>query len=297
LLYYILKGLLIFFSKLSIERVQATGRLVGRFLWLILRNRRKVAIINARIIGSPDPVKTAKLSFEHTFCSYLESSYTHNINEEFIDKYVVCSGKRYYDELVEKGERFAILTAHIGSWELAAQVIPTLYGFNALVAGRAAKNRSVEKAIAYMRNAGNVVYISRERYIEKIAEYEKKGYRSASLLDHGGTHGDSVLAEFFGYRVFTLAGLCAMCVRRKIPMLPCYLIRTASGFKAVSHPPVYPGEWGDRKARIAEMAARVNHEYEKIIWEYPEQWYLLHRRFKRVAREDGSISTQMYKKN
>jgi KDO2-lipid IV(A) lauroyltransferase len=286
---------MIFFSKLSIGKTQVIGRFLGRFLWLILRNRRKVAIINARIIGAAEPVKTAKLSFGHTFCSYLEASYTHSINAEFIERYITYEGKEYYDDLVEKGERFAILTAHIGSWELAAQVVPSLYGFKALVAGRAANIRSVERAIRYMRNVGNVVYISQqERYIEQLFEYEQKGYYSASLLDHGGTPGDSVLAPFFGYRVFTLAGLCAMCARRKIPMLPCYLVRRESGFKVVTHPPIYPSKGGDRKNRIADMAAKVNREYENIIREYPEQWYLIHRRFKRVAEADGSISKKIY---
>ncbi|MDR2401258.1 MAG: hypothetical protein LBD73_06370 [Deferribacteraceae bacterium] len=296
MLYYILKGLLIFFSKRPLEKVQRTGRILGCFLWHILKNRRKVAIVNARIIGAEDPARTAKLSFEHTFSSYLEASYTHNINAEFIRKYVTCEGREYYDKLVKTGEHFAILTAHMGSWELAAQVVPTLYGFKALVAGRAAKNRSVERAIEYMRNVGNVVYIGGDGYIEKLSEYEKKGYYSASLLDHGGTPGDSVLAPFFGYKVFTLAGLCAMCVRRKMPMLPCYLVRTASGFKVITRPPVYPAQGGDRKNKIANMAALVNREYEKIIREYPEQWYLIHRRFKRVAGDDGKILTDMYKR-
>jgi KDO2-lipid IV(A) lauroyltransferase len=296
LLYHILKGFLTLLSKLSLEKVQAAGRLTGRFVWHILRNRRHVAIKNAEIIGSPDPFKTAKASFEHTFCSYFESSYTHNINEEFIKKYVTYEGKEHYDRLIENGERFAILTAHIGSWELAAQVVPILYDFKALVAGRAANIHSVERVIEYMRNVGKVVYMSTERYIEKLSEYEKNGYYSASLLDHGGTKSDSVLAPFFGYRVFTLAGLCALCARRKMPMLPSYMVRTNNGFKVITHPPIYPTESGQRKDRIADMAARVNLEYEKIIREYPEQWYLIHRRFKRIALADGSISKKMYQR-
>jgi KDO2-lipid IV(A) lauroyltransferase len=275
--------------------VQAIGRFTGRLAWHVLRNRRKVAIINAEIVGVPDPIGTAKASFEHTLCSYLESSYTRKIDKAFLEKYVACEGKEHYDALVGKGERFAILTAHIGSWELAAQVVPALYGFKALVAGRAAKNPGVERVIEYMRNVNNVVYISKERYIEKLSEYEKMGYYSASLLDHGGTPGDSVLAPFFGYRVFTLAGLCAMCVRRRIPMLPCYLVRTRKGFNVITHPPVYPPDAGDRKSRIAMMAAKVNKEYEAIIREYPEQWYLVHRRFKRVEAEDGTIDKSIYR--
>jgi KDO2-lipid IV(A) lauroyltransferase len=282
-------------SKRPIANVQKLGRFLGRLFWRLSRSRRNVAIINAQIIGAADPIKTAKLSFEHTFCTYLESSYTHKVDREFIERYVAYEGKQHYDNLIEKGERFAILTAHLGSWELAAQVIPTLYGFKALVAGRAAKIHSVEKAIRWMRNVGSVVYIS-DRYIEKLSEYERRGYYSASLLDHGGTASDSVLAPFFGYKVYTLAGLCAMCVRRKIPMLPCYLLRTENGFKAITHPPIYPEKVeGDRKSRITMMAAQVNREYEKIIQQFPEQWYLLHRRFKRIE-ENGKISKRIYQK-
>ena len=51
------------------------------------------------------------------------------------------------------------------------------------------------------------------------------------------------------------------------------------------------------KERIIKIAEDINKVYEEVFKEYPEQWYLIHRRFKRVELEDGTMSYHIYKEN
>ncbi len=275
--------------------VQTIGKCVGNLAWVLLKDRRRVAIINAGIIGVADPVKTAKESFRQTFMSYLETAYIHKVDQKFIDRYVTCEGKEHYDKLIADGQKYIFVSAHIGSWDLNAAVTSTAYKFKALIVGRENNSQAINKIIENKRTSGNIVYVHQQGYLEMLAKYEKEGYVSGSLLDHSTTQSDSLIAPFFNLRVPTLAGVAAVCARKKIPMLPCYLIRKEHGFHIVTHAPIYPNPDLKPKERILDILVRMNQEYETIIKKYPEQWYLLHRRFKKVEEPDGTISHRIYR--
>jgi KDO2-lipid IV(A) lauroyltransferase len=259
----------------------------GVLAWHILRKRRNVAVKNAEIIGVADPELCAKNSFRHTFKSYLETAYIRRIDQNFLDKYVTCEGKEHYDALRQNNIPFVFINAHMGSWDLSVPVITARYGFKGLAVGREMNSRALNRILEEERSGEQVVYVTEKGYIEKVAEYEKQGYVTGSLLDHAITMSNSVTAPFFGLKVRTAAGIAAICARKKMPMLPSYLIRTKKGFHIVTHSPIYPDTTLKPKERIEDLAARMNSEFEKIIREYPDQWYLLHRRFKKVIGDDG----------
>ena len=282
-----MKRVLLALGILPLRVTQKLAAAAGALAWYIFRGRRNIAIENARVIGVADPVACAKSSFRHTFMAYFETAYLHKIDQLFLDKYVTYEGKERYDTLKSFGSRFVFINAHIGSWDLSVPVVMTCYGFKALVVGRETNSKALNRLLEELRNSKDIVYVTEKGYIEKVAEYEKLGYVTGSLLDHSITKSNSVTAPFFGLRVRTAAGIAAMCVRKKIPMLPSYLIRLRRGFHIVTHPPIYPDVSLKPKERIADMAARMNAEFEKIISKYPDQWYLLHRRFKKVDDENG----------
>jgi KDO2-lipid IV(A) lauroyltransferase len=293
-MYRLLKFLLFILGNLPLPFVQGLGSLTGRLAWRLLPARREVALVNAGIIGVDNPVKTAKLSFRYTFMSYFETAYIHKINEAFVNKYVTYEQKEYFDELVRNG-RFYIISAHLGSWDLVSAVTSYVCNAKFLIVGRDGRKEWLNKFLLDTRNTDRVVYVSDKGYVEKIAEYEKMGYISGSLLDHSTTKSDNLVAPFFGLRVPTFAAIAALCVRKKMPMLPVYLLRTAKGFHVLIRPPIAPDNNLKAKARIADLATRMNMEYETVIRLYPEQWYLLHKRFKKAATPDGIERIHIYK--
>jgi KDO2-lipid IV(A) lauroyltransferase len=298
-MYWLFRGLIFIFSKLPLKFLQSFAGGVGAIAWYILPERRRIAKINAHIITQGieniDSDKIAKKSFRHTFMSYFETAYIHNVDAAFLDKYVKCEGKEHYDKLVANDEKFLFINAHIGAWDLSSIVVSKLYGFKGLIVGRESKNKTLNRLLDDLRNTQELDYVTEQGYLERVAEYEKQGYVTGSLLDHGTTRGNSIIAPFFGYRVPTIAGIAAVSARKKIPMLPTYLIRTETGFLIVTHPPIYPNSELKPKDRILDLVTRMNAEFEVIIRKYPEQWYLLHKRFKRVEGTDGEISNSIYR--
>ena len=296
MMYWFYRILTAICSRLPLRWVQKLASVVGIIAWHILPSRRNAAKVNARIIGAEDPRKTAKESFKHTFMAYFETAYIRNIDDKFVERYVTCENTHHYEELVKNKQQFLFISAHIGSWDLCAPVTANAVDFKAVIVGRMSNSKSVNRIIEDLRNnSDRIVYVHQYGYIDKVKEYSQKGYVAGSLMDHIGTASDSIYAPFFGLKVQTLMGMPLLSARRKIPMLPSYLIRTKTGFKVIMSEPLWPNLDLKPKERVMDLLIRMNEEYERIIRQYPEQWYLLHRRFKRVEEDNGKISSSLYR--
>jgi KDO2-lipid IV(A) lauroyltransferase len=282
---------------MSLGALQRFAGGVGTLAWYLLKERRQVAKVNAKIVTlSADSDKIAKESFRQTFMAYFETAYVQNVDQDFIDKYVTVEGFENYKKIQDEGKMFSLISAHIGSWDLSSPITQHVCGFKLLVVGRESNNKALNRLLDDIRNMGDIEYATQKGFLEKAAQYDRVGCAIGSILDHGTTKGDSVVAPFFGYRVPTLAGIAALSARKKIPMLPTYLIRTKTGFKLIMHPPIYPNQELKAKDRITDLVTRMNIDFESIIKEYPEQWYLLHKRFKRLEEADGTItSNRLYR--
>jgi KDO2-lipid IV(A) lauroyltransferase len=292
-MYKIVRLLLNLLSRQPIKRVQRIGAFIGWLAWYVLPVRRKTAIVNAGIIGAKDPVKTAKLSFRHTFMSYFETSYIEKIGAEFVEKYVTIEGAENFEALRHSG--VYMFSAHLGSWDLVTPVVAWAFDARFLVVGRSTKSELLNQLLLDARNTDKVAYVFDKGFVEKIKEYTQAGYLPGSLLDHSATGADGVPVPFFGHVVLTVAAASAFAVRKRIPLLPAYLIRKENGFHLIVRAPIYPDEKLKIKERILDLTARINKEYEQVIREYPEQWYLLHRRFKRVEMANGKTSYSIYR--
>ena len=293
-MYWLLKGILFFLGLLPYKIVSAIGFCLGSLAWYLLPSRRKVAIINAGIVGAQNPVKTAKLSFKHSFASYLELALLHKIDKDFVRNSVRTEGTDHVENLIGRGESFYLVGAHLGAWDLSTFVVSTLFDCKILVVGRSGSSKAIDRLLEDMRNTGKVTYLPDKGFINKVGEYLAQGCIPGSLLDHSTSASDSVNVPFFGLKVPTLAAVSAYCVRKKIPMLPVYLLREKEKLTFIAHPPLYPDETLKGRERITDLTARMNLEFERVIRQYPEQWYLLHKRFKKVKNEQGETVKNMY---
>ena len=141
----------------------------------------------------------------------------------------------------ENNQFFAFVSAHIGSWDLVSPVTTEALDMKVLTVGRETNSDGMNRFITRLRNASDkILYIQQFGYMEQINKHSKDGFVPGSLLDHVGTPIDSFFAPFFGMEVETLAGMAVLCARKKMPMLPCYLLRTKEGFVLEPRPPIWP---------------------------------------------------------
>lgn len=289
---YILIRIVYFITELmSFHALRKTGMFVGSLAYLLSKKRRKIAEKNCMAIGCPDCAQVVKQSFRHSFATYAESFYAHRIDKNFLDS-VEIENPQYMN--VDKTRGYFLVSAHIGCWELVPNIMSSKLGIRGAAIARKLKNEKVDEFLVKQRVSENVLYLHHRNIADRIPELLDEGITVGALLDHSATTRDSMFVPMFGVNTTFIKGVPLISVRKDIPIIPTFLIRTEKGFKMVMYPLIEPDRSLKPKERIYDIAKRINDTYEDIIRKYPEQWYLLHKRFKKTMDAEGNITESFY---
>ena len=294
---YLISLATFFFRKLPYNQAVNFGRLVGGVFYYILKSRRCVAIKNAQIVGAKNPERVAKESFKNSFASFFEIFYIPKVDKKFIEENVIVD-KEFLDKinsLNSKYPAYFLVGGHIGSWELSSVIFSEIFGKKMAIVGRSIKNMGVDELVTRMRSSRNVTYLKHRNVAFEISKFISGGFSVGTLLDHGALHQDAIYVDFFGFKTSFIAGIPILSVKKNIPIFPIFMVRTGGKLKFICYGEITPDAALGVKDRIKDVALRINKVYEDVITKYPEQWFLMHKRFKRVMGENGEISNSVYR--
>ncbi len=297
ILYYILKPLVIILNHTPRKVLHGIAKFMAFCLWHLSKDRRHVAVTNAKILGAKDPYKTARKSFDYTFMAYLDIFYAHRIGDDYIKNHVTIEGRQIYDKVKNEDNKFVFVGGHFGTWSLLATIVPQVLDTQVITIGRSTKNAALDKILDELRTFDRVKYVTHRGAMEKLSSYVNEGCIPGVYIDHTATPKDCINVNFCGYKVPVIAGIPALCARKNYPIIFFFGLYDGFDTKVILKGPVYPDKNLKPKERIIKIAEDINKVYEEVFKEYPEQWYLIHRRFKRVELEDGTMSDHVYKES
>lgn len=297
ILYYILKPLVILLNHTPRKVLHGMAKFMAFCLWHLSKDRRHVAVTNAKILGAKDPYKTARKSFDYTFMAYLDIFYAHRIGDDYIKNHVTIEGRQIYDKVKNEDNKFVFVGGHFGTWSLLATIVPQALDTQVITIGRSTKNTALDKILDELRTFERVKYVTHRGAMEKLSSYINEGCIPGVYIDHTATAKDCINADFCGYKVPVIAGIPALCARKNYPIVFFFGLYDGLNTKVILKGPVYPDKTLKPKERIIKIAEDINKVYEEVFKQYPEQWYLIHRRFKRVELEDGTMSDHVYKES
>lgn len=297
ILYYILKPLVILLNHTPRKVLHGMAKFMAFCLWYLSKDRRHVAVTNAKILGAKDPYKTARKSFDYTFMAYLDIFYAHRIGDDYIKNHVTIEGRQIYDKVKNEDNKFVFVGGHFGTWSLLATIVPQALDTQVITIGRSTKNAALDKILDELRTFERVKYVTHRGAMEKLSSYINEGCIPGVYIDHTATAKDCINVDFCGYKVPVIAGIPALCARKNYPIVFFFGLYDGLNTKVILKGPVYPDKNLKPKERIIKIAEDINKVYEEVFKQYPEQWYLIHRRFKRVELEDGTMSDHVYKES
>lgn len=285
-----------FFKRLSHGQIVKFGRFFGGIFYYILKSRRKVAIKNAEIIGAQNIKQVVRESFKNCFVSFFEIFYIPRVDKRFIEENVDLEEDflKKIHAVNQKYPAYFAVGGHIGSWELISTVFAIIFNKKVIIVGRSIKNKDLDNLVATMRSSESVIYLSHRDVAIEISKFINNGFSVGTLLDHGALHRDAIYVDFFGIKTSFIAGIPLLSVKKNIPIVPIFLIRDCGRLKFICYDEILPDLSLNVKERIQNIALEINKVYEDVITRYPEQWLLIHKRFKRVMMENGEISNSVY---
>ncbi len=178
-----------------------------------------------------------------------------------------------------------VVSAHLGSWELLAEVMarrgvwvsavvrPLAGAFNAWV---------VENRL----KAGMELILQRGAVRGMLAALGR-GRAAVQLLDQALPAREALWVPFFGRLASTTPAVSMAAVRTGAPVYLALAVREGGALRMFVEGPFPVPELDDRREAMRQHTAALTAAIEGYVRRYPEQWLWLHRRWKGVPPAGG----------
>ncbi len=194
------------------------------------------------------------------------------------------------------GRAALVVTAHFGNWEMAGFALG-LFGFRTYAIARVLDNSHIERFALRLRQRTGQTIIAKNDDFARLTAALRAGGKVATLADQdAGPRG--VFVDFFGRPASTHKAIALMAMEFDAVMVVIGVPRVrradypqradfdpgsalAPLFYAVRCMDVIdPREYASDPNAVKAITARYTSALERLIREYPEQYFWLHRRWK-----------------
>ncbi len=204
-------------------------------------------------------------------------------------------GFERFQEEMAKGRGVILMTGHLGNWEIGAAGFTTRgVPFDAVA--KPMENSLFGRALAEARRRVGMGVIDVLDAPRGVLRSLRRGRAVAILADQNTPTGD-LFVPFFGRPASAARGPALFALRSGAPMMLAVPLRDP-GPKATYTVTVEPIEFeptGDRDADVVRLTEAHTRALEAAIRRAPEQYFWLHRRWKRRppveegTQEPGSV--------
>lgn len=268
----------------------AVGRAIGSFFYYTGLLRKGIVKKNLRIafgdeMSSKERKDVIHKFYRNMFMNGVEFARASKIDRDFIDKYVYCDPEdlKKLDRALAKNKGLTLLTGHVGNWEMFG-IFFGVKGYKLHSIARAISGKVFNNLIIKQRMiSGNEVIDKNNALIKMVRVYKRNGIIGI-LLDQRTSQKEGVVVEFFGKPALTSKALGAMSRKMAVPIIPVFLTRNRDNpFCHTVHigDEIKIIKTDDADSDLKINTQKFNDEMEKIIRQFPEQWFWFHSRWEK----------------
>ena len=283
--YFIVKFFIFIAFIMPKQWVYVTFKFVAILFFNIDKKRRELTIKNLTLAFPEFNEKKIKDLAKQ---NYIELSKTVAeiilmINRQFDINAVVANKEEIVKKLnsykSENGKVF--ITAHFSNWELLAQFM-AINGFPLNGIGRKGNNELIEANIVtpFRQMYGNR-NIYKNNAIMKMIKVIKNNDTLGLLVDQKAGNQNSVKTTFFNRDVMTTTSVSMLKLKYNPMLISMFMARNKDGtYKAILSEPIEYKSIGDKNEDIKNISQICNDEVERVVRDYPSQWFWMHNRWK-----------------
>ncbi|NND65182.1 MAG: LpxL/LpxP family Kdo(2)-lipid IV(A) lauroyl/palmitoleoyl acyltransferase [Gammaproteobacteria bacterium] len=266
-------------------RVQiALGRLLGLGIYLTSSRRRRIVARNIAVcfpkLTSAQQKKLARDHMAALGIGFVETAMCWWGKRQLVMDRAHIEGLDHLKQALTQGRGVILLTAHFTTLELGGRVLGLNTPVHAMY--RHQKNKLVNELMrrGRLRSAPKVIH---RNNVREMLRSLRDNFPVWYAPDQAQRSKGNVLVPFFGELAWTNAGTSRLAKTSKAPVLPyhCRRLENGKGYKITIGQPLkdFPS------TNIENDAARINQIIEDWVREAPEQYYWVHRRFKKRPPE------------
>lgn len=274
---WILVAFLWLLHWLPLPLLRALGAGLGRLLYAVGRERRKVALINLRLCF-PDKTEAEReaLARRH-FVAFAQAVLDRTLgwwaSRERLERIIRISGVEHLTD--PEGRPVILLSPHFVGLDAQASRISMYVPGCSVYSNQ--KNPVLNKLLYDGRvRFRDAVLLSRQDGMRKIIKAMKDGYRFYYLPDMDFGPKESIFVPFFGVQAATIPALSRLVRLTGARVVPCIARQVPDGYEVEVMPAWenFPGESVEADTEF------MNRFIESQVLRMPEQYFWLHKRFK-----------------
>ncbi len=271
--------------------VEFFGSFAGNILFIVLRKRRKTAILNARFItirngNKRSAERIARKSFSNFATTILFSIKLYYKSEKWIQNYIkkhIHIEERACSLNSEDGG--IALFSHFGRWEIIPLIAKFLKVKGASVF-RPLDNPSLNDFIITIRKKSKMALIPKKGAVSKSLDLIKSGYFIGIDCDQNVAKKEGTEEDFLGVKTYTSKLPAIISMRSKKKIYPIFLITMPDGnYRFIVEKAIELPDAANFKERTRIINRQINQIVGKYVVRYPDQWLLMHRRWKNRENE------------
>jgi Kdo2-lipid IVA lauroyltransferase/acyltransferase len=196
---------------------------------------------------------------------------------------VDITGLEHLRDAVARGRGAFFLTAHVGSWEVAALVTGLELEAGLAVVNRPLDNPLLEIELDRLRRLyGNHVF-GKHAIAREMLTQLKRGGGVGILIDQRVREDQGIQVPFFGHPAWTHPVLARVARKTGAPVVPTFALRERPGRYSLRYEaPILVDELAEAERGDVPLTARFVAVLERAIRERPEQWLWYHDRWKQL---------------
>lgn len=258
----------------------ALGAFLGGVVHFV--SRKKVDAAEARCVRALGVgVTTAREIVARSYCNLGRSVmefYRLPLLSDEGDRLVTVRGEEHLRRAYERGRGVILLTAHFGSWELAAATVARR-GFPMNAIGAEQRDGRITEKIADLRASAGVTTIGKGFDLKAALRCLKEGEILGVLLDQDPRE-KGMVVPFLGLPASTPYGPVKLAHRLGAAVVPLFIVRRPDGTGHDLHLlPELEGRDGPFGEDLEADLTLCNDVLSRWIAEYPDHWLWLYPRW------------------
>lgn len=266
---YILKigkliGCLVYYLDLPHRRIVRRNLAFAYSDW----SREQITCISRRI-------------FQNLGITFLEILQLTALSREDILKKVRVVGLKNLQFVQQSKKGLIIVSGHLGSWEMGLQYTCCILEKPSLGVAKKIRFAALNRRIQRLRTRFGLKIVYKKGALPEMRQMLRRGGILALLVDQS-RRSEGVEVTFFGHKVTATPAAAFLAIRCKCPVLPIFCVRDANGQITMEvNSPLELKRTGDLRSDVQANTQMITDAVEKAIRKYPEQWFWVHKRWKK----------------
>lgn len=215
------------------------------------------------------------------------------LSDKWFQEHVTCPNVSVLERLRNEGTRGVVFAgAHLGSFEFVPQLLSLYFAPISTVVRIHGGSRFEEWWNSVRSLRGNSV-VSRVGALRSLVKLLSSGQNVGILFDQNVVRHNGYFVNWFGVPAATTKGLGSVAVMTGAPVLIVGLIRRGDRYELcleeVQTEDLYHDSSLSRDEKAITLTERATQLTEKMILEYPEGWFWMHRKWRTRPDEQEEV--------